>query len=103
MNRLTHGPGTYHLGHYYNVLNDNKNNFKKGWNIVNELIYNRKQKNNSGPINVLTDAGCTITDPQAITEEFNKFFVSVGKRMAAKISAHDKPPDSQSNLYKIKK
>ena len=29
--------------------------------------------------------------------------VNVGKRTAAKISAHDKPPDSQSNLNKIKK
>ena len=29
--------------------------------------------------------------------------VNVGKRTAAKIFAHDKPPDSQSNLNKIKK
>ena len=84
------------------MLKDNKNNSKKVWNIVNELVYNRKQKN-SGPTNMLTDTGYTITDPQAIAEEFNKFFVSVGKRMAAKTSAHDKPPDSQSNLNKIKK
>ena len=84
------------------MLKDNKNNSKKVWNIVNELVYNRKQKN-SGPTKILTDTGCTITDPQAIAEEFNKFFVSVGKRMAAKISAHDKPPDTQSNLKKIKK
>ena len=27
-----------------NVLKDNKNNYKKIWNIVNELVYNRKQK-----------------------------------------------------------
>ena len=84
------------------MLKDNKNNSKKVWNIVNELVYNRKQKN-SGPTKILTDTGCTITDPQAIAEEFNKFFVSVGKRMAAKISVHNKPPDSQSNLNKIKK
>ena len=90
------------VDYYHNVLKDNKNNSKKVWNIVNELVYNRKQKN-SGPTKILTDTGCTITDPQAIAEEFNKFFVSVGKRMAAKISAHDKPPDTQSNLNKIKK
>ena len=70
--------------------------------FVNELIYNRKQKI-SGRIKLLTDAGCTIIDPQAIAGEFNKLFVSIGKRMVAKIPAHDKPPDSQSNLYKIKK
>ena len=90
------------VDYYHNVLKDNKNNSKKVWNIVNELVYNRKQKN-SGPTKILTDIGCTITDPQAIAEELNKFFVSVGKRMAAKISAHDKPPDTQSNLNKIKK
>ena len=84
------------------MLNDNKNNSKKVWNIVNELVYNRKQKN-SEPTKILSDTGCTITGPQAITEEFNKFFVSAGKRMAAKISAHNKPPDSQSNINKIQK
>ena len=84
------------------MLKDNKNNSKKVWNIVDESVYNRKQKN-SGSTKLLTDTGCTITDLQAIAEEFNKFFVNVGKRMAAKISAHDKPPDSQSNLNKIKK
>ena len=65
-------------------------------------MYNRKQKN-SRPTKILTDTSYTITDPQAIAEEFNKFFVSVVKRMAAKISAHDKPPDTQTNLNKIKK
>ena len=84
------------------MLNDNKNNSKNVWNIVNELVYNRKQKN-SGPTKILTDTHCTIRDPQVIAEEFNKFFVSVGKRMAAKIFAHDKAPDSQSNLNKTKK
>ena len=77
------------LSLYHNVLNDNKNNSKKVWNIVNELVCNRKQKD-SGPTKILTDTGCTITDPQAIAEEFNKFFVNVGKKMATKISAHDK-------------
>ena len=90
------------VDYYHNVLKDNKNNFKKVWNIVNELVYNKKQKN-SVPTKLVTDTGCTITDSQAIAEEFNEFFVSVGKRMAAKISAHNKPPDSQSNLNKIKK
>ena len=75
------------VDYYHNVLKNNKNNSKKVWNIVNELVYNRKQKN-SGPTKILTDTGCTITDPQVIAEEFNKFFVSVGKRMAAKISAN---------------
>ena len=89
------------VDYYHNVLKDNKNNSKKVWNIVNELLYNRKQKN-SGPTKILTDTGCRIADPQAIAEEFNKFFVSVGKRMAAKIFAHDKPPETQSNLNKIK-
>ena len=32
------------IDYYHNVLKDNKNNSKKVWNIVNELIYNRKQK-----------------------------------------------------------
>ena len=85
---------------YYH--NDNKNNSKKVWNIVNESVYNRKPKN-SGPTKIPTDTGCTITDPQAIAEEFNKYFVSVGKRMAAKISAHDKLSNSQSNLNENKK
>ena len=30
------------VDYYHNVLNDNKNNSKKIWNIVNELIYNKK-------------------------------------------------------------
>ena len=101
-NLLNHLIKQTKVDYYHNVLNDNKNNSKKVWNIVNELVYNRKQKN-SESTKILSDTGCTITGPQAITEEFNKFFVSAGKMMAAKISAHNKPPDSQSNINKIKK
>ena len=32
------------VNYYHKVLIDNKNNSKKVWNIVNELIYNRKKK-----------------------------------------------------------
>ena len=50
---------------------------------MNKYRLQQKTKN-SGPTKLLTDTGGTITDPQAIAEEFNKFSVSVGKRMAAK-------------------
>ena len=30
------------VDYYHNVLKDNKNNSKKVWNIVNELVHNRK-------------------------------------------------------------
>ena len=58
--------------YYHNVLNDNKNNSKQVRNIVNELVYTRKQKN-SGPTKILTDTGCTITDSQAIVESLINF------------------------------
>ena len=71
--------------YYYQVLNENKSDLKKVWNVVNELTYNKKRCN-VGPSQATTAAGDTVSDPQKIAEEFNNFFVNISKSMAYSIS-----------------
>ena len=71
--------------YYHQVLNANKGDSKKVWNIVNELTYNKK-RSNVGQLRVTTAAGDTVSDPQKIAEECNNFLVNIGRSMADSIS-----------------
>ena len=51
------------------------------WEIVNELTYNKK-RGKVESTKVINEDGVVITNPQAIAEEFNKYFTNLGKSMA---------------------
>ena len=71
--------------YYHKILEKNKGNSKTTWDVVNELV-NHKSRNKSLPLKLKTSAGDTVAeDPQIIAEEFNNFFVSIGKEMASSI------------------
>ena len=66
-------------------MDKNKGNSKTTWDVVNELV-NHKSRNKSLPLKLKTSAGDTVAeDPQIIADEFNNFFVSIGKEMASSI------------------
>ena len=78
--------------HYHNILNEHKGNLKKAWEVINELAFDKK-KTNIPPTKLITTLGDTITDQQSIAEEFNKYFVNIGKSMADSIVS-DKPSNN---------
>ena len=75
--------------HHHNILSEHKGNSKKALEVINELAFDKK-KTNIPPTKLIATLGDTITDQQSIAEEFNKYFVNIGKSMADSIVS-DKP------------
>ena len=68
--------------HYSQVLNDNRNDLKKSWKIIKEVI--NKAKNNTLP-NKFKISDKFITDSKIISDSFNSYFTNIGKNLASKI------------------
>ena len=67
--------------HFQNVIDENSDNSKKLWKTLNSLIPNDKRCNTVP--HFLTDNGKEITDKKEIAETFNKFFSTVGSKLAS--------------------
>ena len=61
---------------YSNLLEDNKNNIKNTWNVLNAIIKKRSGKAEY-PNSFMSPNNKTFTDMASAAEEFNKFFVGV--------------------------
>ena len=68
--------------YYANLLENNRNNIKATWDVVNSVI---KKRNNSNFPNVFSQNGKSIKDSVAIANGFNNFFVNVGPNLAKDI------------------
>ena len=69
---------------FYNIKLQNSKNSKEGWNTLNNLL-NRKSK--STVVNELSvDHGKNVTQDKDIVDEFNKFFTSIGSKLANSIA-----------------
>ena len=68
--------------YYEKYFTDNKNNLKKVWKGIKQLI-NIKSKNYDNPTNIEID-GTLITDPVLISNSFNDYFTSVADNILAK-------------------
>ena len=68
---------------YLTSFQNNSNNIKKTWNTINDII-NKKKKNNDLPDSFLID-GAHETDATMIAQNFNKYFVEIGPKLAASI------------------
>lgn len=77
--------------YYNNLLENNKNDSKGTWNIINKII--RKSTNKPSYPNYFTEKEKDITNMDDVVEGFNTFFVSVGPDLAEKI----KPPQGGAN------
>ena len=60
----------------------NKNNLKKTWSIIKDVI-NKKKKSSSSSKFIIN--GSTVTDNITIARHFNKYFVNVASELASKI------------------
>ena len=73
---------------YHHLLNENKGNAKKTWDVINELT-NIRRRSNIQPSKPTMNNHDTVSEPKIIAEEFNKFFVNIGKKMAASIQRNN--------------
>ena len=71
--------------YYHSVLNEHKGNSQKVWQVVNELAFT-KNRTKLLLSKLVTSNGHTVTDEAAIAEEFNSYFVNIGKSMTDVIS-----------------
>ena len=71
--------------YYHSVLNEHKGNSQKVWQVVNELAFT-KNRTRLVPSTLVTSNGHTVTDEETIAEEFNSYFVNIGKSMADAVS-----------------
>ena len=70
--------------YYSKLINKFKNNIKKTWQVIKEIIGKRKNINNGLPRRLIINE-TEISSEKEIAEHFNKYFVSVGPNLAAKI------------------
>ena len=70
------------LKYYEQQISQHKNNIKKTWGVISELL---SKKNNRQYIGKLTVNGRQITDQKTIVEQFNNFFINIGPSLSNKI------------------
>ena len=66
------------------MLNESKGNAKKTWDVIKELT-NIKRRSDVQPSKLTLNNYDTVSKPQIIAKEFNRFFVNIGKEIAASI------------------
>ena len=75
--------------HYKNLLELNKNNIRKSWSIIKEII----NKNNTSNCQTAFMMNNRLTeDKEAIANGFNKFFVEIGPTLEKKCPATSESP-----------
>ena len=79
---------------YYNeILENNKNNIKGIWNILNSIIRNGSRQTNYPEYFI--DNDLNVDNIEEVVNKFNHFFVSVGPKLAEKIP--DPPMTGSTN------
>ena len=66
-----------------------KNNIKKTWQVIKEVIGKEKYKQKSLPKKILVDKK-SITETESIAENFNKYFTQTGPNLAKDIGTSTK-------------
>ena len=81
--------------YYFTQCSDLKNNMKKLWDLINKMI--SKKTNKMHVTDCLTKENLKITNSQEISNEFGKYFASVGKDYANKIEASKTSIENYTN------
>ena len=82
------------IKYYQNQFHLYKNDMRKTWSTINEIINKTKQKKEF-PESFMLE-GQSIYDKSVIANEFNNFFVNIGPNLADKIST---PPNKSHKDY----
>jgi exonuclease III len=77
--------------HYDKIFNENKNNIRKSWAIIKEIINKKKES-------ILSDKflidNQLVDDRHVIADSFNKFYVNIGPTLASTIPQGSTDPTS---------
>ena len=76
--------------YYSNLLNQNKNNLRKSWEIIKHVINKNKRSSSSDAFKINNNT--TSSDPNIICNSFNNFFANIGSSLASKIPKCNKCP-----------
>ena len=71
--------------YYKEALNVNKSNSKELWKIINSVILNKRA--NNPIVKKLTGNSIDFEEPNSISEQFNKFFVEIDKKLRTMLIA----------------
>lgn len=96
-NKLTHNIKTSKCTYYRNKFMSNSSSSKKKWQTINEIINNKKLKQNNN-IALYDDHDNIISDPKRVSNLFNKYFISIGKKLQQNI----KKPNTTDSLAPIR-
>lgn len=75
--------------YYLNLFDANKNNSKKQWSVVNNILGISKDKITIDSINKLDNTDVVVNDSLGIANEFNMFFESVANRLVDNLDNSD--------------
>lgn len=80
---------------YWNKLNSTQNNYRKVWQVINEVSNNSAKKEN---YNITDQQGNLIDNDTSKANFFNNFFANIGNKMASSIdNAVNAPPQEINN------
>ena len=88
-NRVNHSIKASKKNYYHSYFEDNVGKAKATWNGINTLL---SRKKNFTPASKLIIGDTVITDPQELSNAFNRHFTDIGPNLAANIN----PPRSVS-------
>ena len=80
--------------HFKKCFEKFKDDVKKTWDTISTVINKKSKKNKMSSYFIVNDV--ELRDPKLIANEFNVFFVNIGKELANKI---EKPPNSCFKNY----
>ena len=75
--------------HYAALFNQHKNNLRKTWGIIKEVINKKKTKPTANKFVIINTI---VTDTKVISDSFNNFYVNVGPDLAKKIPQTGRDP-----------
>jgi len=89
-NTLTHLIRDSKKRYYSELLEGNKNNIKRTWSLLNNIMGRKRNQNMSDYFNI---NGNLISDPKSVADGFNDYFTNIGPNLSSKISTTDVPFD----------
>ena len=82
-NKIKHDLAVAEKDYYNKLLESNKNDMRKTWNILKGII--NKKRNSKLQSCFKIDEFTVITDESMVSKKFNDFFVNIGPSLASKI------------------
>ena len=89
-NKLNHILKCAERKHYSDLVNDNKSNVKRTWQILKSIV-NKNKANKIQDKFKLSD-GTLTSDKSIISTKFNEFFIGIGPNLAHKIPNQRESP-----------